>query len=103
MQCPKCSADNRKGAAFCAQCGAPLVRVCARCGAEVGPDARFCDACGAPLGAPPPDPLAEALKRLAPKEYAERLMAASGEVGHERRLVTILLSDIKGSSAIAPH
>jgi len=53
------------------------------------------------VGAPPQDPLAETLKRLAPKEYVERLLAARGHVGSERREATILFCDIKGSSAMA--
>ncbi len=42
-------------------------------------------------------------KRLAPREYAERLLAAGGQTSAERRLVTILFSDVKGSTALAQH
>jgi adenylate cyclase len=45
--------------------------------------------------------LTERLLRLVPKEYAERLLATRGQVGHERRTVTILFSDVKGSTAMA--
>jgi ABC-type oligopeptide transport system substrate-binding subunit/class 3 adenylate cyclase len=47
------------------------------------------------------DALAEALKRLVPKEFAERLLATRGQVGGERRTVTMLFSDVKGSTALA--
>jgi ABC-type oligopeptide transport system substrate-binding subunit/class 3 adenylate cyclase len=42
-----------------------------------------------------------ALRRLAPKAYVDRLLAASGEMAGERRMVTILMADIKGSSGMA--
>lgn len=96
MQCPKCARENPEQARFCLRCGAKLVRTCAKCGTELPSDAKFCFACGTPLGTSPSDPLADALK-----EYIDRLLAARGQVGHERRAVTILFSDIKGSSAIA--
>ncbi len=40
---------------------------------------------------------------MAPREYAERLLAARGQASAERRLVTILFSDVKGSTALAEH
>jgi class 3 adenylate cyclase len=45
--------------------------------------------------------LTEALQRLVPKEFAERLLATRGQVAGERRVVTILFSDVKGSTAMA--
>jgi class 3 adenylate cyclase/tetratricopeptide (TPR) repeat protein len=44
--------------------------------------------------------LAQALKRLVPNEFAERLLATRGKMGGERRMVTILFSDVKGSTAM---
>jgi class 3 adenylate cyclase len=38
---------------------------------------------------------------LVPAEYADRLLAASGQMAGERRMVTILFSDVKGSTAMA--
>jgi class 3 adenylate cyclase/tetratricopeptide (TPR) repeat protein len=68
------------------------------------PEARLCQACGTRLRAQapaPPEAVAERLQRLIPQEYAERLRAARGQLGHERRLVTILFCDVKGSTAMA--
>jgi class 3 adenylate cyclase len=79
---------------------------CPRCGARNVPEASLCQACGARLRAQapaPPEAVAERLERLVPKEYAERLRATQGRLGHERRLVTILFCDVKGSTAIAEH
>ncbi|NIP14263.1 MAG: hypothetical protein GWM88_05850, partial [Pseudomonadales bacterium] len=47
------------------------------------------------------DTAAQRLQRLVPKEFAERLLATRGQVGKERRMVTILFSDVKGSTAMA--
>jgi len=41
------------------------------------------------------------LTRLVPKEYADRLLATRGQPRDERRTVTILFCDVKGSTAIA--
>jgi ABC-type oligopeptide transport system substrate-binding subunit/class 3 adenylate cyclase len=111
MQCPKCNTENREGAKFCVNCGAKLVLACAQCGTELLASAKFCDTCGAQVIARPaevreepaaaPTMAAEALKRLVPKEYAERLLATRGQVQAERRMVTILFSDVKGSTAMA--
>ncbi|MBU1751317.1 MAG: AAA family ATPase, partial [Chloroflexi bacterium] len=111
MQCPRCGKDNPDEARFCLKCGAGLVRQCTQCGAELpaDPETQFCPACGQAVRARPaavvprlaPAGLAEALQRLVPKEYAERLLAAGGPVTGERRLVTILFSDVKGSTALA--
>jgi ABC-type oligopeptide transport system substrate-binding subunit/class 3 adenylate cyclase len=38
---------------------------------------------------------------MVPWEYAERLLATRGQVTAERRMVTILFSDVKGSTAMA--
>jgi len=37
---------------------------------------------------------------LAPREFAERLLATQGQVSRERRVVTMLFSDAKGSTAM---
>ena len=111
MECPLCKTANPDGARFCKACAAPLVRMCSACGALLPEDARFCTACAKPVALPqrerPPGldqslpGIAEAMQRLVPKEYAQRLLAARGAVAHQRRNVTILFCDIKGSSAIA--
>ena len=86
-----------------------MTLVCSACGTELPPEARFCFNCASPV-APfaqfPRDSdtaptLAQAIRRLLPTAYVERLLAARGQVRHERRLVTILFSDVKGSTAMA--
>ena len=72
------------------------------------PDLRFCPVCGAEVAATrrgavaePDSPAVKALHRLAPKQYAQRLLAAGGEARGERRIVTVLFSDVKGSTSMA--
>jgi len=115
MRCPTCGAENRAGRRFCLACGHDLWTACPACGARNETAAGFCGDCGAHLGAPaapapgptapgtsapPYDPTA-GLERLVPKEFAERLRATRGRVEAERRLVTILFCDVKGSTAMA--
>jgi class 3 adenylate cyclase/tetratricopeptide (TPR) repeat protein len=45
--------------------------------------------------------LLQAAQRLIPKEWADRLLATRGQVSQERRMVTILFCDVKGSTAMA--
>jgi uncharacterized RDD family membrane protein YckC len=56
LQCPKCSAEYRKGDLFCRECGEKLASasgppkaICASCGTAVVLPARFCNACGSVL------------------------------------------------------
>jgi ABC-type oligopeptide transport system substrate-binding subunit/class 3 adenylate cyclase/ribosomal protein L40E/tetratricopeptide (TPR) repeat protein len=110
MKCPKCKTENPLVARFCLRCGTRLVQVCAKCGTELPPEATFCLACGVRVHvsstepgekAVAPDAVAERLQRLVPRELAERLLSARGEVRPERRIVTILFCDVKGSTAMA--
>jgi len=108
MLCPDCHTGNRDDAAYCLHCGSALAPVCPRCGRELQPGAQFCDGCGARRAASSRTTVGErdaaaatALRRLAPAAYADRLLAASGKMLGERRTVTILMSDVKGSSAMS--
>lgn len=88
-------------------CGQALPGPCARCGTLLPPAARFCFHCGQPQGETPPtappvsaDPAPQALlRRFMPPELARKLTTAPGE--GERRVVTMLFCDVKGSTAAA--
>jgi predicted ATPase/class 3 adenylate cyclase len=109
MQCPNCRTENSSRSEFCVHCGARLICLCPQCGMALPPTARFCSNCATPIVPSSiagsreahPSALNEALRRLVPKEYAERLLAAGGRVASERRTVTVLFSDIKGSTSMA--
>ena len=107
MNCPQCGTANPEGATFCLNCGVRLAPTCPRCSTQLPPEARFCFACGAEVSAPgvtrpapPIESAAERLLRLVPAEYAQRLLAIRGQLDHERRTVTILFSDVEGSTAM---
>src|SRR5579859_3902316 len=77
---------------------------CPHCGSPVVPGARFCFHCGqelaaAPSAAPPPRPGPPAM----PPALAAKLEAAraSRSMVGERRTVTLLFCDVKGSTALA--
>ncbi len=82
---------------------------CPTCGSASPPDARFCMSCGTRL--PPTAESARTgteasttitnLRRLVPREYADRLLAAGGRARGERRVVTILFLDVAGSTAMS--
>ena len=111
MVCPVCNTENPQGANFCLNCGEKLIQTCVECGTELPPGAKFCFECGAKVTeslaeleeAIPPESLMASIQRLVPKEYAERLREAGGAMSYERKLVTILFSDVKGSTALAEN
>jgi len=90
MPCPRCAARNAPGASFCDECGARLEAACPACGAANRPDARFCRGCGARLGAGAPD-------AYTPRHLAEKILTSRGALEGERKQVTVLFADIKGS------
>jgi class 3 adenylate cyclase/tetratricopeptide (TPR) repeat protein len=95
MHCPRCQHDNRPGARFCEECGTPLARACAACGAALSATAKFCPECAHPTAAPPP-PFASP-ERYTPKHLAERILTSRSAVEGERKQVTVLFGDLKGS------
>ena len=101
MTCPWCQAENRDGARFCRECGATFGAVCSGCGAKVEAGSKFCDSCGAPLAATPAQPTAP--RRFAspesytPKHLAEKILTSKSALEGERKQVTVLFADLKGS------
>src|SRR5215472_4601386 len=93
MKCAKCGADNREGAKFCNECAAPIEASCPKCGTKNKPGAKFCDECGTSLGlsavASPKNPNDSSI-RVIDRAVAENLEG-------ERKTVTMLFADIKGS------
>ena len=96
MKCPRCQSQNREGVRFCEQCGLRLELACPSCGAPVAPDAKFCGACGAALGAGPAERFA-APHAYTPKHLAERILTSREALEGERKQVTVLFADLKGS------
>src|SRR6059036_67097 len=101
MKCPRCQAENREGARFCRECGATLSAVCWSCGAKVEAGSKFCDGCGASLDAPPASgPRASRFaspESYTPTHLAERILTSKSAMEGERKQVTVLFADLKGS------
>jgi class 3 adenylate cyclase/tetratricopeptide (TPR) repeat protein len=96
MKCPNCEHENTVQAKFCEQCAAPLGRTCGNCGSAVSPAARFCAQCGSPLK-PVDDSRFASPTSYTPQHLADKILAARATLDGERKQVTVLFADIKGS------
>ncbi|MBI3030616.1 MAG: AAA family ATPase [Candidatus Rokubacteria bacterium] len=96
MKCPRCQAQNREGARFCEECGARLALSCPSCGAEVTPGKKFCGSCGAGLTAQA-EPRFASPQAYTPKHLAEKILTSRTALEGERKQVTVLFADLKGS------
>jgi len=101
VQCPQCQHDNPAGARFCNGCGAKLEAICPQCGQMNPPGSRFCNGCGQPLvGATPPPashPAPPSPASYTPHHLAERIISSRSALEGERKQVTVLFADLKGS------
>src|SRR5262249_31218574 len=109
MTCPACQRENPTDARFCPGGGRPLELPCAACQTATSADSRFCKACGkllaadvAGAGGPAPVPAATVLSSPPPETYtpqhlAERIISSRGGLEGERKQVTVLFADLKGS------
>src|ERR1700687_3362891 len=103
MRCSKCGTNNPSANNFCAKCGNALTKPCAKCKAENPPTSDFCGKCGAPLtngaGAAAVTSSSSGLAsgvHVAP----EQTSADAGAMDGERKTVTALFADIKGSTEL---
>jgi len=96
VTCPRCRSDNRPGIKFCEECGARLALACPSCGAEVLPDRKFCGSCGGALAEKPADRAASP-RAYTPKHLAEKILVSKSALEGERKQVTVLFADLKGS------
>jgi class 3 adenylate cyclase len=99
MKCPRCQHENRPGAKFCEECAAPLARSCTNCGAQLSATAKFCSECAHPAGpaAPRAPQRFGAPETYTPKHLAERIINSKAALEGERKQVTVLFADLKGS------
>jgi hypothetical protein len=80
------------------KCGASVARACGKCGTELPVEAAFCFSCGQPVGAATsgesrfttPD-------SYTPRHLAERILTSKAALEGERKQVTVLFADLKGS------
>jgi class 3 adenylate cyclase/tetratricopeptide (TPR) repeat protein len=103
MSCSKCGTNNPPTNNFCAKCGNALVKHCEKCQAENPPTSDFCGKCGAPLtnsgdaaSVTSSSPGLSSGLHVAPEQNSANAGAPDGE----RKTVTALFADIKGSTEL---
>src|SRR6266480_179812 len=96
MKCRRCQHENPPQAKFCLECGAKLALACAKCRAELPGSARFCLECGEPV-APRTDSGVASPESYTPKHLAEKILTSRAALEGERKQVTVLFADLKGS------
>ena len=99
MQCPCCQAENRHGRRFCAECGAPLASSCPSCGFSNEPEEKYCGGCGLSLTSSRPtfEPRSSSVQSHTPSYLAEKILTSKSALEGERKQVTVLFADLKGS------
>jgi class 3 adenylate cyclase/tetratricopeptide (TPR) repeat protein len=78
-----------------------LALLCPACGGAVQPGDRFCDGCGHSLGEPRPRPAAPDPRAYTPNHLAEKILTTRAALEGERKHVTVLFADVKGSMDLA--
>jgi len=105
MNCSNCGYENDLDAEFCEKCGVSLKLACPHCGSALKPGAVFCKKCGSRVSSPPSPSIEKerlsALQQAAPLGLQEKIRAVSAEIEGQRKPVTILFTDIVGSTALA--
>src|SRR5215831_17343415 len=99
MNCPRCQAQNAVDARFCEDCGARLTLSCPSCGALVTEGKKFCRSCGATLSTSTSSFSGRfaSPESYTPKHLAERILLSKDALEGERKQVTVLFADLKGS------
>ena len=97
MLCSKCGSENAPNMKFCGECAAPFAAACPKCGFDNPPGRKFCGQCASPLSRSTPSNV------KVPETSADRpsIMRVAPQTADtlegERKTVTVLFADIKGS------
>src|SRR6516165_1778288 len=101
MNCPTCGRTNPDGAKFCNECAGQLPLHCSNCGTSNPVGSKFCNECGGPLtsarksySAPPHD---QARSEI---HVSSEPIDSSSAIDGERKNVTALFADLKGSTEL---
>ena len=116
MKCSSCGVENAAGRKFCVECGAKLALSCAACGTPHAPAEKFCGECGGELkgvtglggyrvegstSAPIFNPVTPSPLSYTPKHLADKILQSKSALEGERKQVTVLFADVKGSMELA--
>src|SRR5690242_270759 len=91
MRCSKCGFENPGGMKFCGQCTTPLALMCPSCHFENPPGFKFCGQCTTALSTGSANP------RSSNPPITIRETDGPAALDGERKTVTALFADIKGS------
>jgi class 3 adenylate cyclase len=97
MRCPACQHENPAGQKFCGECGARLASLCPSCNASNPPGQKFCGECGSALSEATRGGRFAAPEGYTPKHLAERILNSKAALEGERKQITVLFADLKGS------
>ena len=79
------------------ECAESLAAACPGCGAELPAEARFCSQCARPVA----EAVAREPRDYTPRHLADRILTTRATLEGERKQVTVLFADLKGSMALA--
>ncbi len=103
MRCPRCEHENPASLKFCGECGARLASVCPACGASNASTQKFCGECGALLTSGAPAAKFATPDAYTPKHLAEKILTSKAALEGERKQVTVLFADLKGSMELLAY
>ena len=102
MTCPRCTFENPPAMAFCGRCGTRLAALCPSCGYANPEGFAFCGKCGTRVAEAHAPPLHAPLALTSPLSYtpkhlAEKILTSKSALEGERKHITVLFADLKGS------
>src|SRR5512132_4116315 len=105
MLCQHCQRENLTDSIFCDQCGLRLEAVCSHCGEPNRRGATFCRICGQTISqtatvAPARVPGVPSPDSYVPRHLAEKILESRQSLEGERKEVTVLFADIRGSTRL---
>src|SRR5262245_45487493 len=98
MKCPRCQHENPTASSFGLDVGSRLGLTCASCGTDLPAGSKFCNKCGTAVSGPTADqPRYASPEAYTPKHLAEKILTSKAALEGERKQVTVLFADLKGS------
>jgi class 3 adenylate cyclase len=103
MKCPKCTFESPAGQRFCGKCGTRLEKICPKCGIGNPAEYDFCGDCGHDLRRPAETHALDYSQpqTYTPKHLAEKILTARNSIEGERKLVTVLFTDVADYTSIS--
>jgi class 3 adenylate cyclase/tetratricopeptide (TPR) repeat protein len=103
MNCAHCGHENPDRAKFCLECGTAFAPACRSCGTELPAAAKFCLECGTATASTPEstERVERAPRDYTPRHLADKILRSKSALEGERKQVTVLFADVKGSMELS--